>query len=142
MKFHKIKIMAAIISATPFFCFSAEIVCPESITETPVVSNVTSSWVVHVNTGNRPVEHVGIYFGDPDLRGAQIPDMSHKKGDEELVTWKFTRSKSDEYWAGCSYLGTTTMLFQKLDSEATQCVAKYNLLKTGRRLSLQSLVCR
>ena len=128
-----------------FACSSipaAEINCPESITETPTVSAVDSIWTVVADTGERRLEHVGIYLGSLSEYGAQVPDSTTTLKKKEMVTWRIIRGETDTFWVGCSYVGTTALLFQKLDSSVTKCIATYDLLPTGRRQWLSSMECQ
>ena len=98
----------------PFAAVAAEIHCPASITETPTVSTEEKQWLVVATSGVRQLEHVGIYLGNPSEYGAQVPDATKTADKKETVTWRFLRSATDTFWIGCSYLGTTAMLFQKV----------------------------
>jgi len=121
---------------------AGEIRCPGSITETPSVSTADQGWNIVAGTGTRPLEHVGIYLGDPADYGAQIPDSTKRIGPQERISWRIVRAPADTFWVGCSYVGTTAMLFQKLDSSITLCVATYDLLPSGKRQRLSTLDCR
>lgn len=121
---------------------AVEIHCPASMTETPTVSSAEKQWVVVAPSGERYLERVGIYLGNPSEDGAQVPDSTKTDKRKETVTWRLTRSETDTFWVGCSYVGTTAMLFQKVDAKATTCVAAYDLLPSGRRQRLSAMVCQ
>lgn len=120
----------------------AEIHCPESISETPSVSINDKTWTVVTKTGERSIEHVGIYLGTVSEYGAQDPDSTKKVRLRETVTWNIVRSPTDGFWVGCTYVGTTAILLKKLDPEIKQCVAIYELLPTGRRQRLITFGCQ
>lgn len=130
------------VCAIPLTGLSEEIFCPASITETPSVSAVDAAWTVQSVEGIRPLERVGIYFGDPSQRGAQVPDATRKIRSTEVVIWRLAEAPSDEYWVGCSYVGTTALMFQRVHSNVRECMATYRLLPTGRRLGLKSMTCK
>jgi hypothetical protein len=119
-----------------------EISCPRSILEAPSVSADLPDWQIVASVGERPLEQAGVYLGDPSERGAQVPDATRKKKAYETVTWQLVHSKDDAFWIGCSYGGTTAMLFRKLDPTLKQCQATYDLLPSGRRLHLKAISCR
>lgn len=121
---------------------AGEIKCPSSITETPTVSSNDKRWTVVTNSGERPLEHVGIYLGTLSEYGAQVPDATKKSKRKEMETWNIKRSPTDTFWVGCSYVGTTAVLFQELDSSVKVCVATYDLLPSGRRQRLSALDCQ
>lgn len=136
-------------SALPFLmmlAFTAEplaatFVCPSFVDEIPAVSSHSGSWLVVAPRGDRPLNHVGIYLGDPVKYGALLPDSAKTSGDAETVTWHLRRSKDDQLWVGCSYAGTSAMLFSKLDGSISKCVASYDLLPSRKRLRLRSMEC-
>lgn len=127
-------------NATP--SVGAQIHCPDSITETPTVSMDDRQWVIITKTGERPLEHVGIYLGTVSEHGAQIPDSTKRAKLRETVTWNIRRSSTDSFWIGCSYVGTTAVLFQQLDPGIKRCIATYDLLPSGRRQRLTTLDCQ
>lgn len=119
-----------------------EISCPGSISETPSVSEANKRWIVVASSGERQLDQAGIYLGDPSQYGAQVPDSTTKTKGTETVSWHLVRSPTDTFWVGCSYVGTTAMLFQRLDAAVTFCAASYELLPSGKRLRLSHLDCR
>ena len=121
---------------------AVEVKCPGSITETPIVSINDKQWTVVANSGERPLEHVGIYLGTLSDYGALVPDSTKKTKRKETITWNIKRSPTDTFWVGCSYIGTTAVLLQKLDFGLKVCVATYDLLSTGRRQRLSTLDCQ
>lgn len=121
---------------------AGEIRCPSSITETPAISNVDQGWHVVAGSGKRPLERVGIYLGDLAEHGAQVPDSTKRIGLKEKVSWRIVRAPADAFWVGCSYVGTTAMLFQTLDPTVTRCDATYDLLPSGQRQRLSLVDCR
>jgi hypothetical protein len=121
---------------------AADIVCPLSIVETPGVSTETKDWSVVAPSGERPLEHVGIYLGSLSEHGAQVPDSDEPIKGKEAVTWRLARKEGDTFWIGCSYVGTTAMLFQKVAAAVTTCVASYDLLPIGKRQRLSAMICR
>lgn len=127
---------------TALAAVAAEIHCPASITETPTVSTEEKQWIVVAIPGERHLERVGIYLGNPSESGAQVPDSTKTIKKKETVTWRLTRSETDTFWVGCSYGGTTAMLFQKVDTSVAACVASYDLLPSGRRQRLSAMICR
>lgn len=118
-----------------------EIHCPTSVTESPAVVTNEKNWTVVARSGERHLEHVGIYLGTPAEYSAQVPDSTKTLKKKQMVKWQLTRSETDTFWVGCSYLGTTAMLFQKIDAKATTCVASYDLLPSGRRQRPSTMVC-
>jgi hypothetical protein len=121
---------------------AANIVCPSSIVEAPGVSTEVKDWSVVAASGERQLEHVGIYLGSISEHGAQVPDSVKSVKAKETVTWRLTRKESDTFWIGCSYVGTTAMLFQKVDAAVATCVASYDLLPSGKRQRLSAMSCR
>lgn len=140
--FLSISTMVFTLSSTALAAVAAEIHCPASVTETPTVSTEEKQWIVVAIPGERNLERVGIYLGNPSEYGAQVPDSTKTVKKKETVTWRLTRSETDTFWVGCSYVGTTAMLFQKVDAKATTCVASYDLLPSGRRQRLSAMVCQ
>jgi len=127
---------------TALSAIAADVHCPPSIMETPSVSTKDEQWVVVASSGERQLERVGIYLGKPSEYGAQVPDSENATKKTETVTWRLTRAASDTFWVGCSYVGTTAMLFKKVDTSVTACVASYDLLPSGRRQRLSAMVCK
>lgn len=143
----KLKLALAILLAVFYLSMpprsaAGEINCPEFIVETPTVSVNAKHWVVVASSGERALEHVGIYLGTPSDYGAQVPDSTKKAKDKETVTWNIKRSPTDIFWVGCSYVGTTAMLLQKLGSSIKTCVATYDLLSSGKRQRISALHCQ
>jgi len=121
--------------------FAANVVCPPVISEVPVVSSQREPWLVVASRGDRPLKHVGVYLGDPAQQGSLIPDSTKTTSASESVTWHLKHSQDDQLWTGCSYTGTTAMLFNKLDKSISKCVATYDLFPSGKRLRLRSMSC-
>lgn len=140
--FLPISVMAISLSFTTHTAVATEIHCPASVMETPGVSTEEKEWTVIANSGERHLEHVGIYLGAPSEYSAQVPDSTKTVKKKQIVKWRLTRSQTDTFWVGCSYVGTTAMLFQKVDAKATTCVASYDLLPSGRRQRLSAMVCQ
>lgn len=137
----------SILALSPLFVAietrAAAIYCPKVIIETPAVSTVDKEWTVSAISGERLVEHVGIYVGSPSEYGSQVPDSTQTiRKNEETVTWTMPAARTEIFWVGCSYIGTTAILFKKLDPGITVCVARYALLPTGRRQRLNGMDCR
>jgi hypothetical protein len=124
-----------------FKCYSAKINCPDSIIETPQVISAEKDWKVMATSGVRRLDHIEIYLGNPSDGGVQIPDSTKIVAGKEIVEWKLKHANADVFWISCSYIGTTAILIQKLDSKFTECIATYELLKNGRRLRLISVDC-
>ncbi len=120
----------------------AEIHCPASISETPLVSISDETWTVAAKKGERPLEQVGIYLGSISEYGAQVPDLTKKAKLQETVMWKLVRLPKDNFWVGCAYVGTSAILLKKLDPSLQQCVATYTLLPTGKRQRLNTFECQ
>jgi hypothetical protein len=121
---------------------SMEVACPGFVVETPSVTNSDASWQVAAAAGERPLDHAGVYLGGLAQLGAQVPDSTRKKKNLETVTWRLRRAEGDQYWIGCSYIGTTALMVQKINSGFDECVASYELLPTGRRQRLKGVLCR
>lgn len=122
--------------------FANDVFCPETIIESSRVDGPTGDWLVDASQGVRTLDSVGVYLGDPALRGAQVPDHTRRSKTEETVTWQLARAIGDDFWVGCAYIGTSAMLFKKIAVSDTRCVVKYTLLPTGRRLKLKSFACK
>lgn len=122
--------------------YAGNIACPPLLSETPVVSSPNNSWLVVAARGDRQLKHVGVYLNDPFKQGQLVPDSTKKTSTAETVTWNLTHSKDEQVWIGCSYTGTTAMLFQQLAETASNCVASYDLLRSGKRLRLRSMDCK
>lgn len=121
---------------------ATEIQCPETLTETPSVQSPDPRWTVLTKTAERPVNQAGIYLVADGEYSAQIPDSTHQTGRrEERVTWRMTGSPNEKFAVGCSYTGTTAMLYKPIEAVAKRCVVTYALLPTGRRQRLQSVKC-
>jgi hypothetical protein len=128
---------------------AANIVCPESIIETPNVSTEAQGWTSVAPTGKRWLENVGIYYGsigDHLELGAQVPEEKSSKN-KETATWGVARDKNENdtntYWIGCSYIDTSAKFFQKVDAAATKCVATYDYVPGGgSKPQLSSMICR
>jgi hypothetical protein len=116
--------------------------CPRSIVERPNVSPSSPEWAIVATTGERAVEHVGVYISVASEYGAQVPDSTRTVNREELVSWRLPSANTGRYWIGCSYNGTTAKLFTPLKADTVICVAAYALLPTGKRLRLKNINCR
>lgn len=121
---------------------AADLSCPDVITETPTVQEASKPWVSLGEQGLRRLDHVAVYFGHPNRRGAQIPDKTLRSKSEEVVIWLVSATKDEQFWVGCAYLGTTALLITPIESVARDCRARYTLLPTGKRLKLQSFTCQ
>lgn len=121
---------------------ATEINCPDSIKEAPSVLTADRGWIVVATRGERPLEQAGIYLGKPAQYGAQVPDSTTKTKKTETVSWRLIRSPTDIFWVGCSYVGTTAMLFRRLDAAVTFCAVSYELLPSGKRLRVSHVDCR
>jgi hypothetical protein len=121
---------------------AAETACPAAIVETPSVALTDDAWQLAAAPGERPLEHAGIYLGALAQLGAQVPDSTRKKQLTETVTWRLRRADADQFWIGCSYVGTTALLARPIAPGATECVVSYELLRTGRRQRLTGIACR
>lgn len=142
ISFLSISAMVLTRSFTAPAAFAAEIHCPTLITETPTVSKEDKQWIVVASSGERQLERVDIYLGTLSEYGAQVPDSTKTVKKKEIVTWPISRSETDTFWVGCSYVGTTATLFQKVDANVTACVASYDLLPSGKRQRLSAMDCR
>lgn len=131
----------AVTLASTDLVFADEIKCPSFIFEQPTISDSPKEWTVVAKVGERPLEQVGIYLGSLVEAGAQVPDSSQKVKLKEIVTWNIQRSPEDTFWVGCSFVGTSAMMFQKIETKIKSCTATYELLPTGRRQRLLSMSC-
>lgn len=125
-----------------FAASGATIQCPRTIVEKPTVASANPAWSVISNSGERQVEHAGVYLGIGNEYGAQVPDGTRIAGHEEYVSWRMPPAAAESYWIGCSYRGTTAMLILKLKPDIASCVVTYALLPTGKRLRLKNIDCR
>lgn len=116
--------------------------CPSSLEETPSVAEQDAPWVLVASPGHRPLEHAGLYLGDPREKAAQVPDARKRTRGSESVTWILKPRTNEEVWLGCSYTGTTAMLFRKIGEAVRECTIDYDLLPTGKRLRLNRVSCR
>lgn len=126
---------------------AANIVCPESIVETPKVITEEKGWTAVTPTEKRRFENAGIYSGSISDLGALVPDSDASGKNKEAATWELRRrgkneNRTDAYWVGCSYEDTNTMLFQKVDAAATTCIASYELLSPDKGLKFKTMICR
>jgi hypothetical protein len=126
---------------------AANIVCPESIVETPNVLTDEKGWIAVAPTGTRWLHDVDIYFGGLSNPGKQVPDSEKTSKTKETVTWELPRDKDENdkrtYWIGCSYLDTSAILFQKVDAAVTKCVATYDYVPGGgSKPQLSSMICQ
>jgi hypothetical protein len=121
---------------------AATIQCPRSITEKPTVSSADPAWSVVAVSGERQVQHAGVYTGIAAEYGAQVPDSTTTTDREERVTWHIPKRDSETFWIGCSYAGTTAMLTIELKPGMESCVASYALLPSGKRQRLKHIDCR
>ncbi|MBI5256095.1 MAG: hypothetical protein HY855_06315 [Burkholderiales bacterium] len=134
-------LLAGTLAAGSCPLLAAPVACPAVLSEVPSVSPVAPGWTVLAQPGDRPLEQAGVYLGAPEQRGALTPDTVQRDKQHEQLRWQLHRKAGDEFWIGCSYQGTTAMVFRKLESTTTRCQARYALLPTGRRLRLDSLDC-
>ena len=123
-------------------CAAADLNCPDAITETPTVQDAPTPWVFQGDQGRRHLDQVAVYFGHPNERGVQIPDKIIKSKSGEIVVWLISATKGEQYWVGCSYLGTTAVLISPIEILTRGCSARYSVLPTGKRLKLLSFTCR
>jgi hypothetical protein len=122
--------------------FAMEIRCPHSISESPFVNPPDGEWEVVAELGERPLDQVSMYLFHPSKRGALVPDSTQRAKSEEKVSWRLGHGNNDEFWVGCSYYGTTAILAKKIDASISQCIATYELLRTGSRLRLKGMSCK
>jgi hypothetical protein len=128
-----------------FFSLAASgitIQCPQTIIEKPAVASANPAWSVIASSGERPVEHAGVYLGIGPEYGAQVPDSTKTSNREEFVSWKMPSGAAETFWIGCSYTGTTAMLIVKLKPDIASCVVTYARLPTGKRQHLKNIDCR
>ena len=140
-------VLAFCLSFVAHTAVAANIVCPESIVETPKVLTDEKSWTTVAPTEKRRLENAGIYSGSISDRGAQVPDSETSSKTKETVTWQLPRDKDENdtntYWIGCSYLDTSAILFQKVDAAVTKCVATYVYVPGGgSKPQLSTMTCR
>jgi len=121
--------------------FAEKIACPTTVTEIPVVEKPDGDWLVQAFKGERPLDYAGIFLADDHQSYAQVPDKTRRRKTEEYVEWNLVKLATERALVGCSYVGTTALVFKVLDPGYKKCVATYKLLPTGRRLSLKSLEC-
>ena len=77
--------------------FANDVFCPETIIESSKVDGPTGDWLVDASQGVRTLDSVGVYLGDPALRGAQVPDYTRRSKTEETVTWQLARAIASEW---------------------------------------------
>jgi hypothetical protein len=123
-----------------FHTLAGEVKCPVALTETPGVVEPGSGWTVVAVAADRPLESVAIYLGPDNERAAQVPDVNRKKNLVESVTWNLLPHQHP-YWVGCAYTATSALVFQKLGADLSRCTVSYDLLPSGRRLRVKTLVC-
>lgn len=122
---------------------ATEIHCPAAISESPTVSFKDRQWSIVAKPGERQLDHAGVYLSAAGEYGAEVPDSTKAaKRSEERVLWRMADSPTEAFAIGCSYTGTTAMLFMKLEKSVAQCVVTYELLPTGTRQRLRSIECR
>lgn len=124
--------------------WSATAQCPRTLDEAPTVMDVPSQWVAVAPRGQRGLDQAGLYWGsDPASLGSLVPTSEQIGKSQERVRWKLVPPPHGEhYWIGCMYVGTTAVLFRRLDLPVTQCEVVYDLLPSRRRNRLVSVECR
>ena len=134
--------IVSLLFATAFAAQAGTLQCPRSITEKPAVAPANAPWSVVASSGERPLDHAGIYIAIGSEYGAQVPDATRTANREEHVKWRMPSAATETYWVGCSYVGTTAMLVMRLKPTFESCVATYALLSTGKRQGLKNIDCR
>jgi len=117
------------------------ITCPPILVETPIVQSMLAGWEVDVRAGRRPLSDVAIQLSRGSDRGGVAPDAATQSGRQETATWSLSPGDGNVYWVACSYGNTSALLLQKVPETARRCVARYDVLKSGRRLDVWPVTC-
>lgn len=148
-KAHFFKILfLAVASIQAGECVAEEIKCPKFIIETPSVSTQDKDWIVGADAGERYLDNVGVFYSDanggPSLQGSTAPDDSKSTKDNITATWRMNVKGFAQgvMWVGCRYIGTTAILFKKIDPSTKVCVATYDLLDSGHDLQIRRMDCQ
>jgi hypothetical protein len=124
-------------------CLDAQkFVCPPTLSVQQIAARVPPGWNA-ISLSNPPsLDRVAFYLSNPAEGASLIPDGRSVINNEEQVTWTFKRSSGDEFWLGCIYVGSRVILAKKLTGDVTACVVRYDLLPSGSRLRINSIICR
>jgi hypothetical protein len=124
--------------------FAIELQCPASVEVSEKLINEPMSWegLIDQSRGGHHLESVGFYVGHPKNKGGVVPDNTARSKDLAKTTWRFPEKKSDDFWIGCTYANTNAMLTQQLPNGLSYCEATSELLPSGSKLRIKSVVCR
>ena len=120
---------------------AATITCPPAMVETPVVSSLLKGWDVEVRAGRRTLSGAAILVSRGSDRRGPPPDSTQQAGRQEVLAWTIAPSDGEIWWVACSYGNTSALLLQRVPETARQCVARYEVLNTGRHLDVRPVEC-
>lgn len=120
---------------------SATITCPPMLLETPVVNSMLAGWDVDIHAGRRTLAGAAIHVSRGSERNGVAPDATHVSGHDEMASWTLSPGDGEVYWVACSYGNTSALLLQRVPDKARRCVARAELLQSGRHLNVQPVEC-
>jgi len=133
--------VAALALAAGLPARGATITCPPAMVETPVVSSLLKGWDVEVRAGRRTLSGAAILVSRGSDRRGPAPDSTRQSGHQEVLAWTIAPADGEIWWVACSYGNTSALLLQRVPETARQCVARYDVLNTGRHLNVRPVEC-
>ena len=119
----------------------ATITCPPVLLETPVVNSMLAGWDVDLHAGRRTLAGTAIHVSRGSDRRGVAPDEMRVSGHDEMASWTLSPGDGEIYWVACSYGNTSALLLQRVPEKARRCVARSELLQSGRHLNVQPVEC-
>jgi hypothetical protein len=142
-RFFQKLVLAIGLGVLPGISVSEELNCPSSLQETPAATTDDPRWVLVTPAGRRSLDRVNLYVGNPPELSKMVPPSTRKiVGGTETFTWELLRSSTPTYWVGCTYVNTTAVLFRRVDTSASRCVAMFDVSRSGGVSLFNSMVCK
>jgi hypothetical protein len=138
-------LMVALFSAlTNSACLAIDFQCPATVEVSQQLAEPPAPWQALNDQarGGHHLDNVGFYSGDPKNKGAVVPDKTSREKGLAKTTWFFPQKKSADFWISCSYTDTNVILTQQLPNGLSYCEVTSEVLPSGSRLRIKSIVCR
>ena len=122
--------------------------CPNFILEESAIKNLDSEWTTYNNSQKKYFDRVdvlsGLFIHDSDSineLGTLVPDNPDSHFDSLKSTWTLISSKKENYYIGCRYKKSTTLLIQKIPKNFNSCSDYYQKPKYDNELKFIKLIC-
>jgi hypothetical protein len=137
-----LKAFLFILLIIPIISSAEEFQCPSTIEISEKVGTVNPPWESIVSPQGYQLDRALLFFHHPAEGGSQVPDKTVKGKRILRDVWLFRGKKSEEFWIGCRYLNSNTLLVRPIGSGFEQCEASYETLPSGKVLKLNAIQCR